>query len=86
MRQRQGVRALGRAPAIHEESREVTGSPLYGVAMLKIAMELKKPGAGGLDEIVSGVLGKMGLSESEFRDFLSRNGGMLRAIALRRGY
>ncbi len=86
MRQRQEVRALGRAPAIHEASREVADSPLYGVAMLKIAMELKKPGAGGLDEIVSGVLGKMGLAEAEFRDFLSRNGGMLRAIAERRGY
>ncbi len=86
MRQRQEVRALGHAPAIHEASREVADSPLYGVAMLKIAMELKKPGAGGLDEIVSGVLGKMGLSESEFREFLSQNGGLLRAIAERRGY
>ncbi len=82
MRQREEVRAPGHAPA----SREVTDSPLYGVAMLKIAMELKKPGAGGLDEIVSGVLGKMGLSDSEFRHFLSRHGGKLRAIAERRGY
>jgi hypothetical protein len=82
MRQRQEVRAPGRTPA----TREVTDSPLYGVAMLKIAMELKKPGAGGLDEIVSGVLGKMGLSDSEFRNYLSRHGGKLRAIAERRRY
>jgi len=86
MRQRQEVRALGRAPAIPGASHDVADSPLYGVAMLKIAMELKKPGTGGLDEIVSGVLGRMGLSEAEFRDFLSRHGGMLRAIAERRGY
>ena len=65
---------------------DVSESPLYGVAMLKIAMELKKPNAGELEDILSGVLARMKLSEDDFRAFLSKNGGLLRAIANRRNY
>lgn len=66
--------------------REVEESPLYGVAMLKIAMELKKPNAAALEEIVSGVLAKMHLSEEIFRQYLEQNGGLLRTIARQRKY
>ncbi len=65
---------------------EVETSPLYGVAMLKIAMELKKADARPLDELVGGVLAKMGLDEAVFRQFLEANGGLLRSIARKRGY
>lgn len=61
-------------------------SPLFGVAMLKIAMELKKADARPLDELVTGVLARMRLPESEFRAFLEANGGLLRSIATKRGY
>ncbi len=61
-------------------------SPLFGVAMLKIAMELKKADPRPLDELVTGVLSRMGLPESEFRAFLESNGGLLRSIATKRGY
>jgi hypothetical protein len=61
--------------------REVSDNPLYGVAMLKIAMELKKPDAGALDDILKGVLIKMRLSEDTFRKYLEKNGGLLRMIA-----
>ena len=61
-------------------------NPLYGVAMLKIAMELKKPDAAALEDIISGVLGRMRLSEEAFRRYLEQNGGLLREIALRKGY
>jgi hypothetical protein len=54
--------------------------------MLKIAMELKKQDGQPLDELISGVLARMRLPENEFRAFLSANGGLLRAIATRRGY
>ena len=64
----------------------VDANPLYGIAMLKIAMELKKPGAAGLDSIVEGVLAKMNLGEAEFRAFLAQNGGLLRTIAERKRY
>ncbi|MBI3182448.1 MAG: hypothetical protein HYZ28_09915 [Myxococcales bacterium] len=65
---------------------EVMGSPLYGVAMLKIAMELKSDRAASIEDIVGGVLRKMSLPEAEFREFLARNGGLLEAIAARRRY
>lgn len=57
--------------------------PLYGVAMLKIAMELKKPNARPLDEILPQVLSRMGLNELAFRRHLMNNGGLLRVIAAR---
>ena len=65
---------------------QVEESPLYGVAMLKIAMELKKPDAKELDEILSGVLGRMNIPEAEFRKFLEQNGGLLRTIAQKKRY
>lgn len=65
---------------------EVVESPLYGVAMLKIAMELKKPDAKELDEILSGVLARMRIPEDEFRRYLMQNSGLLRTIAQRRKY
>ncbi|HZH03398.1 MAG TPA: hypothetical protein VEY30_06410 [Myxococcaceae bacterium] len=65
---------------------ETAGEPnrLYGVAMLKMALELRKPGSGELEEIITGVLSRMRLDEVEFRRHLARNGGLLRAIAERR--
>lgn len=65
---------------------EVTASPLYGVAMLKIAMELKKADARALDEVVKSVLDRMHLPEADFRQFLASNGGLLRTIALKKRY
>jgi hypothetical protein len=65
---------------------EVAASPLFGVAMLKIAMELKKADARPLDELIKGVLTKMRLDEADFRSFLEANGGLLRTIAQGRGY
>ncbi|MER2563359.1 MAG: hypothetical protein ABTQ32_21705 [Myxococcaceae bacterium] len=67
-------------------SQELEASPLFGVAMLKIAMELKKADPRPLDELVTGVLSRMRLPESEFRAFLESNGGLLRTIAAKRGY
>ncbi len=63
---------------------ELIASPLYGVAMLKIAMELKKADARPVDELIEGVLTRMRLDEGEFRRFLESNGGLLRAIAQKR--
>lgn len=65
---------------------EVATSPLFGVAMLRIAMELKKADARPLDELITGVLARMKLDEAEFRSFLEANGGLLRTIAQKRRY
>lgn len=67
-------------------SSRVTGSPLYGVAMLKIAMELKKADSAPLDDLIQGVLKKMNLPEADFYAFLAVNGGLLRTLAFKRGY
>jgi hypothetical protein len=74
------------APVAPSVKPEVAASPLFGVAMLKIAMELKKADARPLDELIKGVLTKMRLDETEFRTFLEANGGLLRTIAQGRGY
>ena len=72
------------AAAAESPSQELSASPLYGVAMLKIAMELKKADARPVDELIHGVLTRMRLDEGEFRKFLEANGGLLRAIAQKR--
>ena len=69
---------------VPEVPRDVSASPLYGVAMLKIAMELKKADARPVDELIEGVLTRMRLDEGEFRRFLESHGGLLRAIAQKR--
>ncbi len=70
----------------HVSERELSHSPLYGVAMLKIAMELKRCDGVALEEIIAGVLAKMHLPEDDFRAYLAANGGLLRGIAARKSY
>jgi hypothetical protein len=60
--------------------------PLCAVAMLRVAVEMKKPDARGLDEIIEGVLERMRLDKQAFRQFLAENGQLLRATAAARGY
>ncbi|MCI0570824.1 MAG: hypothetical protein L0Y66_08740 [Myxococcaceae bacterium] len=73
--------------ARREEQRagmERTPPPLYGVAMLRIALELKRPGAGSLDTLVHRVTARMGLEEGPFRAYLERDGGLLRTLVPQR--
>jgi hypothetical protein len=86
MSQRRKVVTVRTRPQPKTSLRDVAESPLYGVAMLKIAMELKKPQPRALDDILTGVLQRMRIPEEHFRDFLAQNGGLLRAIAQRRQY
>jgi hypothetical protein len=71
------------APAVPDE---VSASPLYGVAMLKIAMELKRTPQRSLEELITGVLARMQLPEDDFRAYLNANGGLLRTVVAKRGY
>jgi hypothetical protein len=64
----------------------IEASPLYGVALLKAAMELKRRPDKDLQEILSGVLARMRIPESEFRRYLDQHGGALRNIAERKQY
>jgi hypothetical protein len=58
---------------------------LFGVALLKLALEIKKPGAPPLEALVPGVVRRMGLDEAAFQAWLLANGGLLRGAAGRRG-
>ncbi len=51
---------------------------LYGIAMLKIAMEAKKSRAKSMDAIISEVVTRMKLSEVEFRNHHASKGVLLR--------
>lgn len=68
------------------EARPAEIDGLWGIAMLRIAMELKRPGAPGLDEIVGGVVARMGIPQEQFEDFLAQNCGLLTQAARERGY
>jgi hypothetical protein len=57
--------------------------PLYGVALLKTALELKRRQDGSVEEILRGVLARMRLPEDEFRAWLSHQGGLLKALGER---
>jgi hypothetical protein len=62
-----------RAPAVELD-------PLYGVALLKTALELKRRKDGTPEEILREVLARMRLPEGEFREWLAQQGGLLAAL------
>jgi hypothetical protein len=59
---------------------------LCGVAMLKIAMELKKRSSVPVGEVVDAVLSTMAIDPSAFRKYLASQGGALERLEqMRRG-
>ena len=59
---------------------------LCGVAMLKIAMELKKRSSVPVGEVVDAVLSTMAIDPSVFRKYLASQGGVLERLEqMRRG-
>ncbi len=86
MKSQAKVIELLREEPVPEVPAEVAQSPLYGVAMLKIAMELKKADARPLEDLITQVLTRMNLDERAFRAFVAANDGLLRAVAARRRY
>lgn len=67
----------GKPQAAADEALE---SPLYGVAMLRMALELKREDAGSFEEILTRVLSRMKLDEAPFRRYLEKNGGLLQSL------
>ena len=78
-----GVRSVAAEAKVEAVNPE---DPLCAVAMLRVAVEMKRPDARGLDEIIEGVLERMRLDRETFRRFLADNGQLLRASATARGY
>lgn len=59
---------------------------LWPIAMLRIAMELKRPEAPGLDEIIAGVVKKMGIPKAQFERYVADHLGTLQEAAKKSGY
>lgn len=58
--------------------------PLYGVALMKTALELKRRKDGSVEEILRGVLARMRIPEAEFFAYLEQQGGLARLVGARR--
>jgi hypothetical protein len=86
MKSQAKVIELRREVETPEVPADIAESPLYGVAMLKIAMELKKADAPSLDDLIVSVLKRMNLDEKAFRSFVAANDGLLKTVASRRRY
>jgi hypothetical protein len=73
-----------RAPEAQREVPEPDG--LWAIGLLRIAMELKRPDAPGLAEIIGGVAERMGIPRDQFELFVAERIGSLQEEAERRGY
>ncbi len=56
--------------------------PAYQRAILKIAIELRKPDAKGYDEVVEGTIRSMRLDRAAFRRYLGENGARNMSLLL----
>ena len=61
-------------------AKAVEPDPLYGVALLKTALELKRRQDGSPEEILRGVLARMRLPEDEFRAWLAQQGELAKVL------
>jgi len=79
---------LEKAPASAEARQDSIVEPdgLWPIAMLRIAMELKRPEAPGLDQIISGVVAKMGIPKAQFEKYIEEHLGTLQEAAKKKGY
>ncbi len=56
--------------------------PAYQRAILKIAIELRKPGAGSYEDVVDGTIQAMRLDGEAFRKYLGENGARNMSLLL----
>lgn len=65
---------------VQTPARVVEPDPLYGVALLKTALELKRRQDGSPEEILRSVLTRMRLPEDEFRAWLAQQGELSKVL------
>jgi hypothetical protein len=70
----------------HDPAQSAEADALWPIAMLRIAMELKRPEAPGLDEIIAGVVKKMGIPRAQFERYVAQHLGTLQEAAKKNGY
>ena len=86
---RTGVqRKVGRTAVAEAEPGAERGelTPVYAAALLKVAMELKRPDARGIDELLAQILEGLRVDPQEFKAYLARNFSLLQATAKSRAY
>lgn len=64
-------------------ARPVEADPLYGVVLMKAALELKRRKDGTVEEILRGLLTRMRIPEAEFFAYLDQQGELKKALGLR---
>lgn len=80
MRSRTAVGVQARTKATRAEEPRI--QPAFHRAILKIALELKKPNAPSYDEIVAATIRSMKLDPVAFRRYLGENGGQNMSLLL----
>jgi hypothetical protein len=88
-RQRKGAVPRARRTAVLERpaaAPDLPDSALWSIAMLRVAVELKRPGAPGLEQIVEGVVARMGIPRADFEKYLAEHLGLLKKAVEDRGY
>jgi len=78
-------RARSRPSEDADGGKSASDDVLHGAAMLRLALELKKPGAAPLEILVGEVARTMRLHEPAFRRFLAQQGELFTALATGRG-
>lgn len=79
------MREESAAAPLHD-AEDPAAHPLYGVALLKIAMELKKDPDRAVETVVGNVVAAMGFDGRDFSRYLTRHMGLLVATAKAKGY
>jgi hypothetical protein len=81
---RRAVKAAGaeRAPAAAAKGPAPEVDPAFHRAILKIALELRKPSAQSYDALVDRTIQKMRLDPAAFRHYLGENGGQGMSLLL----
>jgi hypothetical protein len=82
-RQRNGIRV---ATKVAEPAIPSPDDDLYAVAMLKVAMELKRGPARGFEAIFEETLKALDVDRDSFRAYLGRHMDKLMQTARKRGY
>jgi hypothetical protein len=79
------ARGRPRQDAEHRRHGAAPDEAHHGAAMLRLALELKKPGAPPFDALVSDLSRTLRLHEPSFRRFLAQQGELFTALATGRG-
>ncbi len=83
-RTRRGARAsaTGRRPAAGNRGGSDAVDPAFHRAILKIAIELRKPGARAYEAVVADCIRTMGIDARAFRRYLGENGARNMSLLL----